>query len=306
MKFPKPFRVMKAPHQIPANTPSFFKNLVYPLLVSPKLDGIRCVIKNGIALSASGKILPSYQVQDSFWRYDNFDGELIEGSPTEDRVYHRTASHVMSENKFGDIRFYVFDYTHNKYLNVNFFERLQILQELFPLADDNIFLVEHHVVDNEEELLELERRYLLEGYEGLVLKSPLGHYKQGRATYREGLMYKLKRLQDAEGVIIEVYEGTRNTNVQTKNELGLTSRSTNKENMVPSGLCGGFLVKYGEELVSVSPGAFSKDERKWIWENKEEVCGKLLKFRYFNYGLKAAPRQSVAVSFRDPTDMTEY
>lgn len=106
-------RPLLAPSQTPSNYPDFWKKLKYPLLGSPKLDGIRCIVDGqGHTRSRTWKFIPSLQVATMFGDVPWLDGELIEGNWTDYNVYNRTNSHVMSENKPGDMRFYVFDYAH--------------------------------------------------------------------------------------------------------------------------------------------------------------------------------------------------
>ena len=75
------------------------KGLSYPLLASPKLDGVRALIINGIVMSRSFKPIPNAHVQELFGRpeYNGLDGELIVGAPTDKDVYRNTTSGVMSQ-----------------------------------------------------------------------------------------------------------------------------------------------------------------------------------------------------------------
>ena len=54
--------------------------LTYPVACSLKLDGIRCIVKNGVVYSRSMKPIPSEVVQKKFGKveYEGFDGELVE------------------------------------------------------------------------------------------------------------------------------------------------------------------------------------------------------------------------------------
>ena len=58
------------------------QNLRYPVMASPKIDGIRCHIEGDrdspIALSRKNKMIPNFWIQSvlSQARYLNFDGEL--------------------------------------------------------------------------------------------------------------------------------------------------------------------------------------------------------------------------------------
>jgi DNA ligase-1 len=296
------FRPLLAPGEDPLRYPNYFKELRYPLLCSPKYDGIRCLIKGGVALSRTGKMLPSYQVQEEFGKYEDFDGELIEGA-IDSNVYNRTQSHVMSESKPGDLAFYVFDYTHPDYLYQPFFERLDILRRLNLIG--HVRLVEQQLVEDEEELIEYENYCLTMGFEGIMMRSPISPYKNGRATWREGIIYKLKRFQEDEAQIIGFEEQYTNTNALEVDELGYAKRSYEKNGMVPADTLGKFIVKYKDQELVVAPGQFTHDERKFVWKFQDTFKYKYLKFRFMTYGMKDLPRFPRAVGFRDEMDFKE-
>ena len=62
------------------------EDIVFPMVVSPKLDGIRCLMKDGRPISRSGEVLPNKFLQK--WSMGHaellhgLDGELIVGEPT--------------------------------------------------------------------------------------------------------------------------------------------------------------------------------------------------------------------------------
>jgi DNA ligase-1 len=252
-------------------------------------------------MSRSFKAIPSLQVQEEFSKYEHFDGELIEGSPNDTMVYNRTQSHIMSEDKPGDITYFVFDYTRPDLLSSPFhvrFERLLIAMDV-----TNVRFVEHTIVENEEELLKYEGEQLDAGFEGIIMRSPVGIYKQGRGTWREGIIYKLKRFRDDEGIIIGLEEGMLNQNEQKKDALGYAERSTSKEGMVRAGTLGRFIVLFQGQDIQVAPGAFDHSMRKRIWEEPDKYIGKILKFRHFTHGIKDKPRFPRAIGLRSTIDM---
>jgi DNA ligase-1 len=297
------FKPMLSPGEDPLSYPDYFKKLQYPLLCSPKYDGIRCIIKNKQAMSRSFKILPSYQVQDEFTKFEHFDGELIEGNATDFDVYNRTQSHVMSEDKPGELTYFVFDYTHPDYLNKPFFERLESL-ERFLGTTGQVRLVTHEYVDSYEELIAYEKRCLAEGFEGIMMRNPVGYYKTGRGTFREGLIYKLKRFKDAEAMIIDILPMMENHNELETDELGYAKRSSSKAGLIEGDIAGKFIVTYQGMVLDVAPGSFNHSERAEMLRNKEKYIGKeYLKFRFFNHGIKDKPRFPRAVGLRKLIDL---
>ena len=296
------FKPMLAPGEDPMSFPDYFRKLQYPLLCSPKYDGIRCIIKRGLAMSRSFKMLPSYQVQDEFKKFEHFDGELIEGNATDFDVYNRTQSHVMSEDKPGNLTYFVFDYTHPEYIDKPFYERLEFLETMLG-TDGKVRMVPHEYIDNYDQLIEYERGCLEQGFEGIMMRNPVGHYKLGRGTFREGLIYKLKRFKDAEGELIDILPMMENHNTLETDELGYAKRSSSKAGLVEGNLAGKFQVIFNNDILDVAPGSFDHAEREDMLANKSKYIGKQLKFRYFNHGIKDKPRFPRAIGLRDLMDL---
>lgn len=297
------FKPLLAPGEDPLSYPDYFKNLQYPLLCSPKYDGIRCIIKSGRAMSRTFKMLPSYQVQEEFSKFEHFDGELIEGNPTDFDVYNRTQSHVMSEDKPGDLTFHVFDYTHPNDLNKPFYERLEILERTLGTTG-KVKLMAHQYIDNYAELIAYEEKCLQEGFEGIMMRNPVGRYKCGRGTFKEGIIYKLKRFKDTEAELVDILPMMENHNTLETDELGYAKRSSSKAGLVEGDIAGKYQVYYHGEILDIAPGSFNHDERREHLKNKENYIGKkFLKFRFFNHGIKDKPRHPRALGFRGFLDL---
>ena len=299
----KPFRPLLSPNESPQTRPTFFEEQEYPLLVSPKLDGIRATCRDRTLLSRTGKPIPSYQAQEEFSKIEFLDGELIEGNETDFDVYNRTQSHIMSADKPGDLSYRVFDFTHPDWLDKPFYERLEHATSLINASNiPNVSSVFHSEVNNYDELIEYEDAQLELGYEGIMMRSPVGRYKQGRATFKEGIIYKLKRFTDLEGLVVGFEEAFTNINEQERDELGYAKRSSSKAGRIPANTLGKFIVLWGNIEVRVSPGNFNHQQRKEIWDNREHHLHKYLKYRTFTHGTKDIPRHARALGFRDPMD----
>jgi DNA ligase-1 len=297
------FKPMLAPREDPKTYPNYFKELRFPLYCSPKFDGIRCMIDaNGNAMSRTWKPIPSHQVQEELTDIPYLDGELIIGNETDFDVYNRTQSHVMSKSKPGDLKFLVFDYIHPDWLDIGFAHRLERAANLIK-DRSNYQIVEHHMVWTPNDLLEYEGKCLDAGFEGVIMRAPTGTYKCGRGTWKQGLIYKLKRFADDEGEIVGFVERKHNTNEQTRDALGYAERSSSKEGMVGTGMLGKFLVIFDGEIIEIAPGCLKHNELKLIWENKEDYVERFIKFRHFPHGVKDKPRFPRFVGFRDKIDM---
>jgi DNA ligase-1 len=300
------FKPMLAPNNDPMKDPNFFSCLKFPLLCSPKLDGIRAVCNTGVAWSRTLIELPNCHFQKYFGKYDDFDGEFIEGEPTDVDVYNRTQSAVMSEEKVpDDPRYYVFDNANLILCDVPFRDRLEMVKEMVAenASDSRLHFVEHTLVSDLDELLEYEAAQLLLGYEGIMMRDPYGRYKHGRGTFREGLIYKLKRFEDFEAVVVGLEEQYHNTNEDIRNNVGGAKRSTSKEGLVPAATLGKILVEWHGEVIEVGCGVMKHAERKAIWGNQSGVIGRIAKCRHFPHGQKDKPRFPRFVGWRTKIDL---
>lgn len=286
-------------------------NLKYPVMASPKLDGVRALIIDGVVMSRSLKPIPNQWVQKTFGNLPNgTDGELIFGDPTMPDAYRKTVSAVMSEDgEPTEVKFHVFD---NFTLSVGFRLRYKnTFDELAMLQPKNTDMVLHTMIADAGDLEDYEEAKLKLGYEGVMVRSIDGPYKEGRSTAKEGYLLKVKRFEDAEAEIVGVYEWMHNENEAKKNALGHTERSTHQENLVGMNVLGGLYVKgleapYKGVEFSIGTGfqgAADKDgERSKLWKIRNKLSGKIVKFKYFASGSKERPRFPVFLGFRDPID----
>lgn len=284
-----------------------FSKIVYPVYASPKLDGIRCSIVNGRALSRTLKPIPNKHIfgQLSSHKLTGLDGELIVGSPTSKTCYAESVSNVMAFDKTPNYTYYVFDlHTHP----VPFRQRRQVM--LDALGNGNwgmyhqICLLEQNLLANEDEVLAYEAAKVEEGYEGIILRSPSAPYKFGRSTVKEGYLLKVKRFEDSEARVIEVIEELHNGNEATVDELGRTKRSTHQENKVGKGRMGALLVydmTTGVEF-QVGTGFDDAARAKW-WECRNDKYFPIIKYKFFPVGVKDKPRHPVFLGLRDARDM---
>jgi len=270
--------------------------LRYPFYASPKLDGVRAMAMDGILYSRSLKKIPNEYCQRLFRQLDWVDGELIVGSPTHPNAYNHTVSGVMTRDGEPDVTFWVFDYFAQ--LSTAFEERYMELNHRI----NNTVRVErvpHLLITGPHDLLEFETKCLAEGYEGIMLRDPLGPYKFGRSTTNEGWLLKLKRFSDSEARITGFEEKMHNANEQTTNELGLSERSSHRANKHPTGVLGALIVTDLYSGVSFNIGTgFTDLDRQNIWTIRDTLIGKVVKYKFQPAGVLEKPRFPVFLGFR--------
>ena len=274
-----------------------------PVYVSTKLDGIRCVIIDGVAYSRSLKPIRNKYIQSIIGneKYNGFDGELVVGNIYDKDVFQKTTSGVMSEQGEPNFVFYVFDdFTHP---NLPYSERADVMRYKVDTETNHIKFLGQKLVDSKERIQCLLETEQVVGGEGLILRNPDGMYKYGRSTPKEQLSIKLKFFEQDEFEVVGFEERYTNTNEATTNELGYTSRSSHKSNLLPTNTLGSLVLKYGDTTFKCGTG-FDDALRKEIWNNKDGYLGRLASIRYMCVGSKDLPRVPSFVGWRDNDDVS--
>lgn len=287
-----------------------FGKLKFPLYASVKLDGIRVLVIDGVVYSRSLKPIRSKVVQELFGKKElnGLDGEILYGAWNDPEVFNKTTQAVMStelpEGFDRDlITFVAFDIT-DKDMDFGARRLAVLVYDSFK----QLVALNQHRVESLEELLSFETVALDSGFEGVMLRSPEGKYKQGRSTLKEQILMKLKRFQDDEAIVVGFEEKMHNTNEAKKDNLGHTERSTSKEGLVPAGTLGALQVElFKDRSVSFNIGTGFDDKwRKEIWDNQEKYLGKIVKFKHFVVGSIDRPRFPSFQSFREEDDLVDY
>jgi DNA ligase-1 len=278
------------------------KSIKYPVLCTPKLDGIRCLIINGQAVSRKFKPIPNNYIRERLKGLpENLDGELITYTNGVRDNFNIVSSKVMSEDGEPEFTYEVFDYVKTN-LTQNYQSRMLML-DILNIPEFCKKLLPTFIYD-EQELLTYEEQCLNEGYEGIMLRIPEGPYKCGRSTPKEAYLLKLKRFEDSEAVIIGFEERMHNGNEQTRDAFGHAERSSHKDNMIPMGTLGSLRVrdiKTGKEF-NIGTG-FDDKTRKWIWDNKEKLLNEIAKYKHQPSGSDELPRFPVFLGLRNKIDM---
>lgn len=278
-----------------------YKKINFPVYVSPKLDGIRAIVIDGVVYSRSLKPFPSKQIQDLFGKpeYNGFDGELIVGSPTAEDAYNKTMAvmrHEIEPEIEQQINFHVFDIIKE----LSYKERLDILNTLE--IPSRIVLVPHKVVESLDDLYAYEEQQLAEGFEGVMIRSPEGGYKQGRSTLKQQWLIKMKRFSDSEAEIIGIAPLMKSVDGFKIDELGYRKTSSKKGDKEVQETMGAITVRDLKTGVEFEIGSgFTAEQRLDFWANK--YIGEIVKYSYFEVGAKDKPRFPTYLGFRSKDDM---
>lgn len=280
--------------------------LTFPLYASPKIDGVRVLIKDGVALSRKLLPIPNRYVQSvlSHPLMEGMDGEIVSGDPTAKNCFQATLSAVMSEDGEPNFKFLVFDLWNSargfKWRCMELHDRCKdpVVKKLPVLRLSQLEM------RSQKELDDYEASMVGRGYEGLIVRSPLSRYKFGRSTENEQALMKIKRFDDSEARVIDVQELKQNNNVATRDELGNTKRSSHAANKQNMGTLGALVVRDVGTGIQFNVGTgFSAEQRSLFWRNRADLIGKLVKYKFFAVGVKIAPRHPVFLGFRHEIDI---
>jgi len=236
--------------------------------VSPKYDGYRCLafLNDGdvTLISRSGQeyhnfpsVVDSLSKQFPKGKYI-FDGEIMSD---DFQAMQKSAFANKRGTTVGDVKFFIFglvpvDEWETKKFKMKTSERLAELKKLSKNFDDRLVLVDHKLETKVEDILDIERAYIDQGYEGAMALPDIPYYIGKKSN--KLLKFKTMKSQDCE--IIGFYEGKPGTS----NE----------------GRLGGFIVKQENGLTARGDGRITDVDREYIWNNQDEFLGKIGEFKY--------------------------
>lgn len=249
--------------------------------ISPKMDGLRCIITKDGAFSRNGKRLVSFphvleELESLFLSYPNLilDGEIYCDKLANDfnkiislaKKTKPTQEDLDESAKF--IQYWIFDCPS---IPGGYNERYAGIKKLINSNNKYIKICEHVLIKSPEEIETNLHKYLEEGFEGLMLNTYDGKYESKRS--KNILKYKL--FQDCEAEIVDIIPGQGNR----------------------SGMFGYAQLKLdnGKEFDANARG--NEELYKEILKNKENYIGRKATVRYQNLTPDGIPRFPVIIDF---------
>lgn len=275
------FKLMLAPNELPIIT-----NVKYPCYIQPKLDGYRCVYKDGAMFSRKGKPfgnknLPSYfkhlfEVQD-----DVLDGELYCEGVNFNKL--QTILNTYDAPLPNTLKFVIYDCVPVKDWEAQsckkpYSERIRNVREVVGAICDHkkVIDIANDEVESSKEAVDLYKDYLKKGYEGAMIKAIDGQYRWKRVTLRSGEMLKLKPFITVDLKVTSIYEGEGNF----------------------QGVAGGVVVDFNGKPVSVGSG-FDIPTREEMAKSPSNFIGRTAEVKYFEETEDGSLRFPTFVRWRD-------
>jgi DNA ligase-1 len=275
-------------------------------LVSIKWDGWRMFEYNGKLMNRSMKPPKNLFAQKTFAEMFRdmrertglvgIDGEAIGGTnPMARNAMQNTTSAFGTIDSQPEWTYQVFD--SYQFPQKPFLERLYSVQNAVEkLKGDWPWLqfTTHGQFYELDSIMEYLETIEAQDGEGVMGRDPMGQYKMGRSSMKDGILWALKPYADGDCTILSIHEMMSNQNEATINELGHTARSSHQENMVPKGTFGYAICSdpEWEKTFRIGMGPGLNDAlRLEIWANAEKYVGKKLKYKYQAVGCVDRPRQ---------------
>lgn len=262
-------------------------------LASPKLDGYRCfAVVDGEAdvvtlYTRNGEVYQNFpSIVDSFGKmYFGtgqkivFDGEIMSD---DFNSMQRSAFASKRGTTVGDVTYHIFDaipfseYESNSYKTKTMarYELLKYEWNKGLSSFSNLKLVDQVKVSSEDEILELEKHFISQGYEGVMVKPDIPYY-MGRKT---GGLMKFKTMLSMDCEVIGTYEG------EGRN----------------AGRLGGLTVRQENNGLSCDVGSgFTDAERSVLYNSRSEILGRLVEVKYQELTPDGIMRFPIFVRWRD-------
>jgi DNA ligase-1 len=225
-----------------------------PTYVQPKLDGVRCILKDGRLTSRNGKqIVSCPHLEFPNWF---LDGELYSHELKEDfnKIISLTRKSKPTQEDLDEsakvVEYWIYDQPHEDVFSVRF-------SNIFiPKSLSHFKLVPTFQVFSLEEIENYHEQFLSEGYEGTMIRLDLGPYENKRSKQ----LLKYKNFKDAEFLILDVEEG-----------LG------NRSGMAGKLIC---LLPNGNKVGVSMTG--TQEFMTQVLKDKDKIIGKEATIKYFN------------------------
>ncbi len=261
------------------------KDKQFPLIADPKLDGMRMTKTADEHISRKGKVIPTVPhiveaLKEFHEKYPTMrlDGEIY------NHEYKENFNELMSiarklkptkedlEISKKKLQYHVYDIYDSENPGWTAASR-KIWLEQHLEETDIIKLVDYRFVHDEQELEEVKREHIIDGYEGTIIREPSAPYENKRSKY----LLKIKEFITEEYEIIDILPGKGN-----KSDIAGRILVDNNGTTVGCGIRG------------------SWEYCKTILENKDQYVGKDATIRHFGITPDKSLRFPVCIDIARP------
>jgi len=251
-----------------AHERSKYEKLLFtvPTYVQPKLDGVRCILRDGKLTTRNGKEIvscPHLEVKGWF-----LDGELYSDELKNDfnKIISLTRKSKPTQEDLEEsekmIEFRVYDYPEVRDVYSKRYELLWNAMENKTLPS-NFRIVQNNQVFSKEDIEKQHEYFLSFGFEGTMIRLDLGPYENKRSKQ----LLKYKNFQDDEFLIFDIEEGLGNR----------------------SGMAGKLICKIGDSRFGCSMTG-TQEFMTQVLKDKDKIIGLEATVKFFQLTPDGIPR----------------
>lgn len=255
------------------------------VLVSPKLDGMRCLSPVAEMWSRGGKEIETMhhikenlaELRELTGFQGTFDGELYVHAEDEENFEEiMQACKKYRKGISEKVEYWVYDIVDDK---LTALERASLYAGVLHLWDGPIKAVPQYLVHNEDEMRKLHKKNISSGYEGSMCKNAESLYRENA---RSSDLLKVKDFQDAEYKVVDIIP------MKNKPEFGIA--------LLEDPVNGRF---------KATP-KMSHEQRRKLLEDREEYIGATATVEFFSFTGKGLPRFPVLKAITKKGDLEDF
>ena len=270
----------------------------WPVLVQPKLDGIRCKVNLESLLMTSSEENPIYSMphikesiekaRNIFLKYDitELDGELY----SNDMTFEEICSAVLRDEPVEEgkkIEYHIFDFLTKDNTRSNA-ARYQVLGLIDDALDyfglkENLVIVPTFWAYGLEDVYEMLDIQIKNGNEGIIVRHPYAYYQEKRVTTM--MKFKPKKSDTYKVVGVQQLQDKYHNYKELLGALKLVDPEGN--------------------LFNVGTG-FTENDRIELWKNRNNLIGKYCTISYQNLTQIGVPRFAVFCKLEDSNPEGNY
>lgn len=255
--------------------------------VSPKMDGLRCIIKQDGSWSRLGNKFAAFpHIREELEiLFKEFPGLILDGECYTHTLKHdfdkiislakkQTPSTEEIKESKNKLEYWVFDCPS---LDGGYDERYKWLKKNIEERFGEISCIKlcrHTLIFSEIELEDYLSKFLEQGFEGCMMNIPNGEYEVDKRSYN---ILKYKLFQDKEFEIVDIVEGDGNR----------------------SGMFGRAILKLKDGRTFKAGARGNKAFFKRLFLEREDIIGKKATVRFQNYTPDGIPRFATIIAIRD-------
>jgi DNA ligase-1 len=254
------------------------KDIKYPCFAQPKLNGVRCLAQKISGeeiryISRGGKLFTTLKhmtqhILDILCVGDIFDGEIFVKGWSFQEIIRNVKKQRETSNQ---LEYWIYDIANPE---MTFSQRWNLIENMFMFKKDiPLKPLISYVVNNEDEVYKLHKKFVQDGFEGIIIRNSDGKYI---FDHRSKDLQKYKTFEDKEFKIVGGCEGE-----------GLEEG------------CVIFTCDLGNgKTFNVRPRGSRDIRREWM-KDLDNIVGKDLTVRYQDLSEDGVPTFGVGIVIRD-------